>query len=149
MTDCKKFQTRVLRAFSDFGFRGSGRTRRYFGEEIDILINVQQAYSNCFINVGFVLKSISNDIPDRVEKTHMYYRLESIFPEIRETIIAAGELEEADSEEFTVKLIDSIKSSLARKLCQLSILENLKSTFKSGKLENGMVTGSARLFLST
>lgn len=149
MTDCKKFQTRVLRAFSGFGFRGSGRTRRYFGEEIDILINVQQAYSNCFINVGFVLKSINNDIPDRVEKTHLYYRLESIFPDLREIIIASGEMNEADSEEYTVKLIDLIKSGLAEKLCHLSILENMKSTFNSGKLENGLVRGSARLFLST
>lgn len=148
MTDCKKFQTRILRAFSGFGFRGSGRTRRYFGEEIDILINVQQAYSNCFINVGFVIKAIDNDLRERVEKTHMYYRLERIFPDLRETIIAAGELKEDDSEEYRIELITLIKSDLAEKLCRLSILENLKLAFTTGNLENGLVTGNARLYLS-
>src|SRR5262245_21529624 len=47
-----------------------------------------------FINVGFWLDGLGGDCPGKVEASHMYFRLERLVPEVRETILLACSLGE-------------------------------------------------------
>lgn len=148
MSKCKEFQSRVLFSFSKFGFRGIGRTRKYTGIDADSIINVQSADIFCFINVGFIIHAIDNIDTSKVEKSHLYFRLERIFPEYGDIITSASEYSEVDFDNKIISFINLIESVLARKLCDLTEFGTLKQAYSSGLFINGVVTPAARKYLT-
>lgn len=149
MSKCKEFQRCVLYSFSKFGFLGNGRTRKYSGTGVDIIINVQSANIHCFVNVGFIIHEINDIGIKNVEKSHMYFRLERIFNEYKDVICGASQISEADSARKLLIFTNLIESELAEKLCKFAEINTLRRAFSSGIFLHGIITREARRILSS
>lgn len=146
-----KFKKHLEIHLLKLGFIRHGKNSKRETDSASILIGIQKGFgSQWFINVGFWLPSLGgNDIPEKIESTHLYYRLERLFPEYRETIIGAGDLEyEAQFIELD-RLKDLLASDIIPDLCILGLETNLKKALAEGRLKNGMIGKEARRFLAS
>ncbi len=84
-----EFKSTIENIFSSKGFDVSGKDLGFKGSEACILINIQKFDQNIqySMNVGFNLNTLDDSVPKRVELSHMYFRLERLFPELREIIL--------------------------------------------------------------
>ena len=81
----QEFREGLFGALQQHGFARRGSLMRLPGEAAIILAGVQKGFGEqWFVNVGFWLKQLDRDEPDRIEQSQMYFRLERLFPQYRE-----------------------------------------------------------------
>ena len=114
-------------------------------EAVEIIANVDKGFgSQYFVNVGFCLKSLSPICPSKVEQSHMYFRLERLFPGQREIILGAGRLDEQDQERWLSLLCSFIRYDVAARFSALESEAGLRAAWTKGLFVNGLVTTEAR-----
>jgi hypothetical protein len=98
--------------------------------------------------VGFWLNALGRDLPDRVERTHLYYRLERLVPEIREVILSAGAGSEPAQPDALEQLIELLTSRIDAVLRDLATVDGLRAAIDKGRLRDGLVKSQARDYLA-
>jgi hypothetical protein len=76
------------------GFVRTGTITSWTNTEVTLLVGFTTAYNRLFVDVGFWLNSYPGQVALKVEKSHIYGRLEWLFPELRPEILDAGECTE-------------------------------------------------------
>jgi len=160
-TEFKKGLERVLRSL---GFQRAGKALARSGIRVLTLVALQKSNfgDQWWINIGFWLEQLGGHAPDRVELSHLYYRLESLFPEHRETILVAGDLDEPEQPIILVgdakardqrkayeQLLELFTGRIDAELRVLGTEEGLRKGMRDGKLKNGLVRKEARAWLLT
>ena len=145
----QEFRKGLFGALKQHGFARHGSLMRLPGDAVVTLIGVQKGFGQQrFVNVGFWLKQLGGDEPGRIEHSHMYFRLERLFPQHREFILWAGDLAAEGQlsayHEFLKLLVDEIVGGLK----QLGTAEGLVDAYHVGRLTQGLVTKAARDLLA-
>lgn len=128
------------------GFTKVGKLYCYTGAGVRVLLSVQMLEhgKQFFVNVGFWLTRFGPVHPSRVELTHLYFRLERIFPEYRETILCAGKLDDEMQPQAFGKFLELLGTKMASRLAELADEPKLRHAFKEGWLERGLIRKEAR-----
>ena len=89
-----EFKTGLAKCLGVCGFHRVGKVFAHRDLGVLTLVDFQSSSfgKEWWINVGFWLERLGGHRPDKVEHTHLYYRLDDLFPEYRETILTAGDL---------------------------------------------------------
>jgi hypothetical protein len=97
--------------------------------------------------VGFWLHALGTLETDHVERTHLYFRLERLFPEFQEVILCAGDLDDPNQP----AAFDLLKATLATEgdgtIQNLGTEAGLRRALQSSRLNHGFVRQEARQFL--
>jgi hypothetical protein len=142
------FRKGLERAWLAAGFHRAGKSYRRDGSTAATLLSAEKGFgSQWFISVGFWLMGLGADVPDRVERTHMYFRLERLFPEFRETILAAGALGEPEQPESFEQLLHLLAGPIDAALRALGTEEGLRAAINSDRLCQGLIRKEAREYL--
>jgi hypothetical protein len=147
----KEFKNTIDRVLFFGGFKIVAKNYHYTGEVAVILVGLQKVEYNeqYFINVGFWLTAIGGDnIPLKIEKTHMYFRLERLFPDRRELIIRAGDLSAPEQPRASSLLSQMLADDFIPELISLSnSLDSLRCAYRNGILQSGLILREARELL--
>ena len=147
-----EFKTTIERAFTSNGFKIFAKNLRFDGLAASILVGLQKLDygEQYFINVGLWLHAIGGDVPQKVEHTHMYFRLERLFPTLREVVLDGGQLSHPEQPKPANHLASIIAEECIPALVELSAsLDRLRHQFYAGVLKGGLVRKEARALLST
>ena len=130
------------------GFKTVGKSLRRDQSDVSILVSFEKGFENqWFITVGFWLHGLATLTTDRVERTHLYFRLERLLPEFREVVLSAGDLDDPNQP----AAYDLLKTTLAAEgdtmMRNLGTEAGLRRALQSSKLSQGMVRKEARQFL--
>jgi hypothetical protein len=143
------FKANLFRALRQHGFAPSGQLMRFFEDDIVTLVEAQKGFgSQWFVNVGFWLRRLGTLEPKRIERTHLYFRLERLFPEHREVILGAGDMSDTAQSEAHSALVRLIDRDIASELKVLGTEQGLVEAYGAGRLNAGLVTQAARQVLS-
>lgn len=119
------------------------------GEDAVVLVGVEKGFGNqWFINIGFCFRSLIQEIPSRIEHSHMYYRLERLFPEHREIILAGSDLDDPEHDMWHSKLLYLLSHEVADGLRNFASVKAITEAYQSDRLNMGLVRKEARDFLS-
>ena len=144
------FKKGLERVLLSAGFERTGKSLHRVGSGAATMVAFEKGFGNqWFVNVGFWLYALGSELPDRVAQTHLYFRLERLVPEFRETLLKAGALNEPDQprayEELRELLVNDIDSTLR----VLGTVAGLRSALQEGRLTHGLVRKEARVYLAT
>jgi hypothetical protein len=143
------FKSGIEKALTGVGFQRTGNTLQRECHNVATLIGLQKGDGNqWFMNVGFWLSGMGGTIPDRVEQTHLYFRLERLFPRYRETILTAGALSDEEQPAAYRQLIELLDSQIAPELQVLATEASLRKGLGEGRLTHGLVRKEVRDYLS-
>jgi hypothetical protein len=145
------YKAEIENSFVLGGFKKSGKIYAYVGSGVTTVLSLQyvQIEKQYYVNVGFWLRRLGNACPGRVELTHLYYRLERLFPEHRETILCAGKLDDTAQSSALVMFKDLIRTKMASRLIELSDELQLRHAFNEGLLVHGLIRKEARDILQS
>jgi hypothetical protein len=133
----------------DLGFSRVGKSYRRLSPDAAVLFSIEKGFgAQWHFNVGFWLSVLGATAPDRVEASHLYLRLERLFPAYRDTILAAGATDEAGQLEALDRLCILLRDSLNPRLRELATIDELRRAVQSGQLNAGMMRKEAREYLS-
>jgi len=143
------FKRAVETALAQAGFFKAGKIWRFDGEDVSIIIGLQKIeYSQqIFVNVGFWLKKFGANPPEKVELTHMYYRLERLCPGQREAILTAGNESAEQQERWVAEIAAILASECLPQIKALASIEAVRTALRAGKLSEGLVRKEARQLL--
>ncbi len=131
--------------FKDEGFKPHGGIQIWEAPEVVALIGYTSAYDHLYFDVGFCLSALSKDISHRVEKSHIYGRLERLFPQLRPEIIDAGD---CSNSEYFKTFIDTFRDHLHKTIAPgLKILASesgLTEKYLKGELGHFLILPAAR-----
>ena len=98
MTPKKQFETILGRAFSRIGFKRIGKIYCYDGSDAFLLCSFQKwdDGNEMFVNCGISIKALEPNPAKKVEISHIFARLKSLFPSSRDLILTAGALKASD-----------------------------------------------------
>lgn len=131
------------------GFSARGDLMILSSDSVSVVLGVSHGFgAQWFIDVGFMLLPLSRQVPARVEQSHMYFRLERLFPEHREAILKAGRLDDPDQKNVYDFFVGLLNGQIVSQLSSYTALQNLASAFNSGRFTGGLVTKDARQFLT-
>lgn len=148
MTD-NEFKKGLENAFLKVGFARSGKVLRRDGDRISTLIGFEKGFGDqWFISVGFWLHALGSDVPNLVEKTHLYFRLERIFPQFRDLILTAGCVTDAHQPEAYSDLLKLVDSDIEQTLRSMESEDGLRGAMKTNVLTVGLVRKEARQYLA-
>lgn len=149
--DASALKKGVERAFISKGFARCGKSLRRKGQKVETLIAFEKGFgSQWHINVGFWLNALGDVVPELVHKTHLYFRLERLFPAFREMILIAGAIDDVGQAEAYEELIHVIEGELDCSLNKLGTEDGLSSAMRDNQLSNkGLVTQEAREYLAS
>lgn len=145
----KEFRARLEKALADIGYIKEGGSFRREGQGATALVALQYARgSQWFVNVGFWLHALGARTSDKVEKCHLYFRLERLVPDELETIRTAGGLDEAEQPVAFEKLLSLLRGQIGHVLESLCSEKALRSAigWMPGR---GLVRHEARTYLTT
>lgn len=144
-----QFKRGIFSSLMRHGFSARGDLVVLSSDCVSILVGVSHGFgAQWHIDVGFMLLPLSCQVSARVEKSHMYIRLERLFPEHREAILKAGRLDDPEQQisyEFLSRLLDT---QIFAQLSSYTTLQNLAIAFNSLAFTGGLVTKEARQFLT-
>lgn len=147
----REFKTIIGKAFTSNGFKIVSKRYRHDGTAASILVDLQKYDfgERYFVNVGFWLRALGDNVPVKVEHTHMYYRLESLFPSRRDAVLEGGELSHPEQPYPANRLAALIQEECIPTLVALAdSIDCLKRKFDAGELKSGLVRKEAREFLT-
>lgn len=145
--ESKTWKKGVASALVAAGFRRQGPVFIFDGAEVLLICDLQYAWARWFINVGFWLKSIRGEVPSKVEKTHLYFRLESVFPEHLDVITMAGDISNARCARAHEKLLDLIRGDIGPRLRKMGALDELRAAYRKTLRDNGLLWKKVRPIL--
>lgn len=149
MIENKTFKKMIEKAFLAKGFQKVKNNLQLDGRFITLLIGLQKIEfeDQFYINVGFWIKAIGESTPMKVEHTHLYFRLERMFPEYRKIILDAGDLDNSTQPIPARDLCDILDKTIIPILSNMaSSYENMKCAFDEGILRHGLVRKEALIF---
>ena len=145
----QEFAKGLFGALPQHGFARCGSLMRLPGDAVITLVGVQKGFGEqWFVNVGFWLKQLGRNEPDRIEQSHMYFRLERLFPQYREFILEAGDLAAEGQLSAYHKFLKVLVDEIASDLKQLGTAEGLVDAYHAGRLSAGLVTKAAKELLA-
>jgi hypothetical protein len=144
-----KFKRDLFQALRQHAFAPSGGAMRFSGDDTVTLVGVQKGFGErWFINVGFWLCRLGTLEFNRIEETHVYFRIERLFPEHRDVILCAGDISDTGQDEAFRALLFLLDNEIAIKLKSLGTEQGLVEAYRAGRLKHGLVTVAARQVLS-
>lgn len=146
-----EFKSIIEGAFTSNGFKRVDKNARFDGAAAVILIGLQKLEydEQYFINVGFWLRALSDQVPRKVEHTHMYFRLERLFPPRREAVLDGGCLSLPEQPQAATKLSAIISQECIPVLVKLANSEAaLRQRFSQGGFSGGLIRKEARAALA-
>src|SRR5262245_61714625 len=89
------FKKGLSQALLGLGFKKVGKSLRRDQSDVSVLVSFAKAFGDqWYIAIGLWLHALGALATDRVEQTHMYFRLERLLPDLREMILTAGALDD-------------------------------------------------------
>lgn len=150
MKETLSFKKELEQVWLANGFKRQGKSYCRADANITALVNIEKGFDNqWFVNVGFWLMMLDTKVPDRVEKAHMYFRLEGLFPEYKETILAAGALSDTEQSRSFKTFLKLLSGPIDNSLRELQTVEGLRAALISQRLLRGLVTKEARQYLES
>ncbi|KAF0144252.1 MAG: hypothetical protein FD156_1937 [Nitrospirae bacterium] len=149
MINKKEFKKAIAEPLRASGFLSRGQTWYLDGQDAIAIINIQKyEYSEMyFINVAFWLKALGYMEFPPAHKCHLDFRVESLFPQHRELLIASCTLTEAD--EDNVRWLKAFIVDELVPFCRECLQQSqLKIFYKEGRFLEGMVRKEAKTVLS-
>lgn len=144
----RAYKQGIYEALRSLGFIKRGNSLYRDQQNVLLLLSVEGGKSHrWYINLGFWLKSLGETTTDRVEKTHIYIRLERLFPMYRDIILASSALGEPDQPIGYERLIELLLTEIDRKLRSLSTEEGLKAALREGRFSHAISLPEARKYL--
>jgi hypothetical protein len=147
----REFKTVIETALTWHGFKRVAKNFRMDGKEASIVIGLQKLEydEQYFINVGIWLAALGQEVPKKVEHTHMYYRLERLFPQWRQVVLEGGQLSHPEQPSPANRLAEVIGEVCVPTLVALvTSLDWLRQQFEAGALQGGLIRKEAREFLA-
>jgi len=146
LAQLKKSLERVL---SPMGYKPTGKILCSTSGDVSILIAVEKGFgSQHFINVGFWLHRLSEEVPDKVELSHAYFRLERLFPDHRELILSAGDLEDPQQVDSWSELTALLATHFVQELKEIATLEGLRNALSTRLKGAGLIRKELKEFLA-
>ncbi|WP_108519598.1 hypothetical protein [Bradyrhizobium algeriense] len=146
----QEFSKGLFGALQQHGFARRGSLMWLPGEATITLVGVQKGFGEqWFVNEGFWLKQLGRDEPDRIEQSHMYFRLERLFPQYREFILKAGDLAAEEQLSAYQRFLRVLVDEIAGDLKQLGTTEGLVDAYHAGRLTVGLMTKAAKELLAS
>jgi len=143
------FKHGIEKALGSVGFLRTSNALRRECPNVTTLIGLQKGDGDqWFLNVGFWLSGIGGTVSDRVEHTHLYFRLERLFPQFRETILTAGALDAEEQLAAYRQLVELLGGEIARGLATFETEKGLREELRDGRLTHGLVRKEARDYLA-
>ena len=133
------------RVLTEAGFERAAKSLRRRGSGVWTVVELQKGFGQLWhINIGFRLEALGGVCPRRVEQTHLYFRLERLFPAWRETITTAGALDDQGQARAFEALLGLLDGEVRRELLVLASEHGLSSALASGRLSEGLIRKEAR-----
>jgi hypothetical protein len=146
----KATQERINEAFSAIGFRPNARVLlRDFGE-VSVLVVARMGFGQqVVVDIGFWLKNLKRDVPQKVEQCHVHLRFERLVPDKREVFLVATNFEE-DGQLTALKEVDDfIRNNFPSLLAELASEVGLAAALRSGNLAHSVIRKEARIYLES
>lgn len=151
MIDKRTFKKVVNAPFETKGFVKKGQSQYLDGEDVLVVFNLEKiemfSKDQYVINIGFWLKTFGLSEFPPYNQCHLYYRVERLFPQYRELVLASCSLEESD-QQLLADLSDFISGELIPFLQSCTKLTKLRELMSQGSLDGGLVRREAREILS-
>lgn len=142
------FKKGLERVLLSIGFERTGKSLHRVGSGAATMVTFEKGFgSQWFINVGFWLYALGNEPPDRVEQTHLYFRLERLVPNFRERLLEAGALDEPNQPQAYEELCELLANDIDSALRVLGTEAGLRAALQEGRLTHGLVRKEARVYL--
>lgn len=142
------FKRGLEKALLAMGFRRSRRSLLRRTNGVTQILGFQKGFGDqWFINVGIWIHALGEAAPDAVEQSHLYFRLERLIPELRETILGTGALSDDEQSEAYRELVDLLPNRVARELEALATEAGLRAAMARGRLASGLLRKEARAYL--
>ncbi|MHC2467078.1 hypothetical protein [Bradyrhizobium embrapense] len=146
--DRTAFKEDLFEALLQQGFVRGRDLMRASNDRMVTLVGVEKGFGGqWFINVGLWFTWAGTEEPNRVEQAHLYFRLERLFPQYREIVLAAGDLGDVGQSEACQRLAELISSEIATNVKRLGTEEGLVEAYRARRLEGGLVTKVAKEWL--
>jgi hypothetical protein len=143
-----EYKRGIYLAFQHAGFAKKIYALRVPGEGVTTLVNTQKGFgAQWFINVGFCLHRLDPTPVELVEKTHMYFRLERLFPAHRELILSASEIDDPEQPAAYLLPLDLLAGQIGAGLRALASEQGIIEAYRAGRLHQGLVLGAARVLI--
>lgn len=145
-----EFKGGISIGFESIGLIKTGNILVRRGPGVALLVDFDKGFGEqWFINIGIFIGRLGSNPPSRIEKCHMYYRLERLCPDLREITLAAGDMGDSAQESFVERLLDEMPNSIKATLTELGEIIGLSNALQEGRLEGGCVTREARDYLTS
>jgi Domain of unknown function (DUF4304) len=145
-----EFKKGIGQVLLTHGYKKYGACYKKTSESVTVLVSFQKVFqSQWFLNVGIWLHGLSENPPDKIEKSHLYFRLERLAPLFREQILAAGDTKSIEQERAHRHFLELLNSSILEIIDELLDEKKLLKAFADGELSNGMIRGEAREYLQS
>lgn len=116
--------------------------------DISVLIGLDHGFgSQSFFSVGFWLHSLAQDAPGRLELAHAYFRLERVFPEFRELILKAGDLNDPDQGGAWQELEGLLSTRFVPDLVAAATEEGVRALLSERLKGRGLVRKELKVYL--
>ena len=126
------FRKGIDAALAAVGFVRRGKTYQFESPDTVVLVGLQKEHGDqWFINVGFWLRGLGDAHTDRVEQTHLYFRLERLFPRFRETILVAGALDDDSEPRAYDELVELLRREIGSTLKDLATVDSLRDAMRA------------------
>jgi hypothetical protein len=152
MMDKKSFLQSIAKPLNKAGLRRRKKTWYLDGEQVLVVVNFEfltlildQQY---VINIGFWLKALGEPDHPPYYDCHLYYRIESLFPEHREFLLTSSSLIETNVE-LVNELAEFIDDTLIPFLKECTQEKKLREMMAQGLLNGGLVMKEARWYLAS
>lgn len=140
-----EYKRGVYGALQRAGFAKQRHALHAPGEGATVLVNAENGFGDqWFINAGFCLHRLDSAPVERVEKTHMYFRLERLFPAHRELILTASAIDDPGQPAAYPLLLDLLATEIGAGLRALGTEQSLIGAYRAGRLSQGLVLRGAR-----
>jgi hypothetical protein len=139
------FKSNIEQVLVSAGFERHEKSLRRYESCVWTLVGIEKGFGpQWHINVGFWLEALDGKCTARVEQSHLYFRLERVFPEHRETITLAGALGDSNQPEAYAALLALLQGDIDRQLRALGTEAGLRAALTAGRLIQGLITKGAR-----
>jgi hypothetical protein len=127
---------------------GGAFVRSNHDSGVSTIVSTQKSFDQWYINVGFWLDRLGGERPNTVQQSHLYFRLERLVPEYRETILLAGALlDEPDQPNAYQELRHLLATAIDSRLQVLGTEAGLRQARAEGRLIDGLVRKDANDWL--
>jgi hypothetical protein len=139
------FKKGVFAALQQCEFVRLGNLLRASGQGASIFVGTEKGFGDqWFVSVGLCLDGLGVDLLDRLEQSHMYFRLERLFPQHRELILTAGQLDDPRQPAAYQAFLGLLAGEVANDLERLASERGVVEAYRLGRLTGGLITKAAR-----